>query len=300
MVNIVIAGGTGLIGKHLTKALTAAGHHVYILSRNPEETEQKNLSYAVWQTRGARPETELPGIDVWINLAGKSLFGRWTETIKAEIANSRIRSVQESARIIQKLSVKPKVFIQASAVGIYGTSLFDTFTEKAPASDQDFLSRTTAAWESEAKQIEALGIRTVYVRFGMVLAKSGGALSKMTLPYSLFAGGRIGSGRQWISWIHIDDAVGIIKTAINDSELSGPLNATAPNPVRMERFGKTIGKVKKRPHWLAVPAFAIKAVLGEMSLLVLKGQRVVPEKCLLNEYRFLYPDLEDALRDLLL
>lgn len=299
MMKIAIAGGTGFIGKHLSNALTAGGHHVYILSRNPAETEQKNLSHVLWQRNGARPETELPEIDVWINLAGKSLFGRWTEKTKTEIVNSRLRSVQESARIIEKLDAKPKVLIQASAVGIYGTSLDQTFTEDSAVSNRDFLSRTTTAWEKEAGQIEALGIRTVYMRFGMVLGKDGGALPKMTLPYQLFAGGRIGSGRQWMPWIHIDDALGLIQSAMDNQQLSGPINATAPNPVQMEAFGKTIAKVKKRPHWIPVPEFAIKAVLGEMSLLVLKGQRVLPKKSLLNGYHFLYPELEDALKDLL-
>ncbi len=299
MMNIAIAGGTGFIGKHLIKALTAGGHHVYILSRKPAETEQKNISYVLWQNDGALPERELPEIEVWINLAGATIFGRWTEKTKAVILQSRLQSVKESARIIQEQKVKPNVYIQGSAVGIYGTSADKTFTETSSVSDGDFLSRTAAAWEKEAKQIEALGIRTVCMRFGVVLGKDGGALSKMALPYQWFAGGRIGSGRQWMSWIHIDDAVGIIQSAIQNSHLSGPVNVTAPNPVRMETFGKTVAKVKNRPHWLHVPGFALKTVLGEMSLLILKGQRAIPEKSLSNGYHFRYQTIEDALLDLL-
>ncbi|MCF7617074.1 TIGR01777 family oxidoreductase [Bacillus sonorensis] len=297
--NIAIAGGTGFIGKHLIKALTAGGHHVYILSRKPAETEQKNISYVLWQNDGALPERELPEIEVWINLAGATIFGRWTEKTKAVILQSRLQSVKESARIIQEQKVKPNVYIQGSAVGIYGTSADKTFTETSSVSDGDFLSRTATAWEKEAKQIEALGIRTICMRFGVVLGKDGGALSKMALPYQWFAGGRIGSGRQWMSWIHIDDAVGIIQSAIQNSHLSGPVNVTAPNPVRMETFGKTVAKVKNRPHWLHVPEFALKTVLGEMSLLILKGQRAIPEKSLSNGYHFRYQTIEDALLDLL-
>lgn len=299
MMNIAIAGGTGFIGKHLIKALTAGGHHVYILSRKPAETEQKNISYVLWQNDGALPERELPEIEVWINLAGATIFGRWTEKTKAVILQSRLQSVKESARIIQEQKVKPNVYIQGSAVGIYGTSADKTFTETSSVSDGDFLSRTATAWEKEAKQIEALGIRTICMRFGVVLGKDGGALSKMALPYQWFAGGRIGSGRQWMSWIHIDDAVGIIQSAIQNSHLSGPVNVTAPNPVRMETFGKTVAKVKNRPHWLHVPEFALKTVLGEMSLLILKGQRAIPEKSLSNGYHFRYQTIEDALLDLL-
>ncbi|TWK88463.1 Epimerase family protein [Bacillus paralicheniformis] len=299
MMKIAISGGTGFIGRHLTNALTARGHHVYILTRKPAETEQKNTSYVLWQKNGTRPETELTDIDVWINLAGKSLFGRWNEKTKAEIAASRLRSVQESARIIQSLRKKPNTFIQASAVGIYGTSLEQTFTEESPVSAEDFLSRTTASWEKAAEPIEALGIRTVWMRFGMVLGKDGGALPKMVFPYQLFAGGRVGSGQQWVPWIHIEDVVGMILSAIEQPQLSGPVNVTAPNPVQMETFGQTVAKVGKRPHWLPVPEFVIKGILGEMSMLVLKGQRVLPKKALQNGYHFIYPELEDALQHLL-
>ncbi|MBO3766721.1 TIGR01777 family oxidoreductase [Bacillus subtilis] len=296
--NIAMTGGTGFLGQHLTGVLIRQGHHVYILSRNARETEQKNMTYVQWLTEGAAPEQELPHIDVWINLAGKSIFGRWTEKTKQHILSSRINATREVQRLIQKQKEKPKTLIQASAVGIYGTSLEKTFTEDSATSDEDFLSHTAHLWEKEGQNIEAMGIRTVYARFGVMLGERG-ALPLMVLPYKFLAGGTIGTGRQWLSWIHVEDAAQMIRYAVENAGISGPMNVTAPNPVDMKQFGKTIARVKHRPHWLPVPEFFLSKALGEMSLLIVKGQRALPKKAITSGFRFTYWDLEFALSQLI-
>ncbi|AUZ37784.1 MULTISPECIES: TIGR01777 family oxidoreductase [Bacillus] len=296
--NIAMTGGTGFLGRHLTGVLTRQGHHVYILSRNARETEQKNMTYVQWLTEGAAPEQELPHIDVWINLAGKSIFGRWTEKTKQDILSSRINATREVQRLIRKQKEKPKTLIQASAVGIYGTSLEKTFTEDSATSDEDFLSHTAHLWEKEGQNIEAMGIRTVYARFGVMLGEKG-ALPLMVLPYKFLAGGTIGTGRQWLSWIHVEDAAQMIRYAVENAGISGPMNVTAPNPVEMKQFGKTIAQVKHRPHWLPVPEFFLSKALGEMSLLIVKGQRALPKKAITSGFRFTYSDLAFALLQLI-
>ncbi|MFT4401761.1 TIGR01777 family oxidoreductase [Bacillus sp. SW14] len=296
--NIAMTGGTGFLGQHLTGVLTRQGHHVYILSRNARETEQKNMTYVQWLTEGAAPEQELPHIDVWVNLAGKSIFGRWTEKTKQQILSSRINATREVQRLIHKQKEKPKTLIQASAVGIYGTSLEKTFTEDSATSDEDFLSHTAHLWEKEGQKIEAMGIRTVYARFGVMLGEKG-ALPLMVLPYKLLAGGTIGTGRQWLSWIHVEDAAQMIRYAMENTGISGPMNVTAPNPVEMKQFGKTIARVKHSPHWLPVPEFFLSKALGEMSLLIVKGQRALPKKAMTSGFRFAYSDLEFALSQLI-
>ncbi|MEC2113319.1 MULTISPECIES: TIGR01777 family oxidoreductase [Bacillus] len=296
--NIAMTGGTGFLGRHLTGVLTRQGHHVYILSRNARETEQKNMTYVQWLTEGAAPEQELPHIDVWINLAGKSIFGRWTEKTKQDILSSRINATREVQRLIRKQKEKPKTLIQASAVGIYGTSLEKTFTEDSATSDEDFLSHTAHLWEKEGQNIEAMGIRTVYARFGVMLGEKG-ALPLIVLPYKFLAGGTIGTGRQWLSWIHVEDAAQMIRYAVENAGISGPMNVTAPNPVEMKQFGKTIARVKHRPHWLPVPEFFLSKALGEMSLLIVKGQRALPKKAITSGFRFTYSDLAFALLQLI-
>lgn len=185
--NIAMTGGTGFLGRHLTGVFTRRGHHVYILSRKQRETEQKNVTYVQWLAENAAPERELPPIDVWVNLAGKSIFDRWTDTTKEQIISSRIEATREVRRIMKQQPKKPRALIQASAVGIYGTSTEKTFTEQSDTSNEDFLSHTARMWEREGQKIEALGIRTVYARFGVMLGEKG-ALPLMVLPYKLLAG----------------------------------------------------------------------------------------------------------------
>ncbi|QGU46664.1 TIGR01777 family protein [Bacillus velezensis] len=296
--NIAMTGGTGFLGRHLTGVFTRRGHHVYILSRKQRETEQKNVTYVQWLAENAAPERELPPIGVWVNLAGKSIFDRWTDTTKEQIISSRIEATREVRRIIKQQPKKPRALIQASAVGIYGTSTEKTFTEQSDTSNEDFLSHTAHMWEREGQKIEALGIRTVYARFGVMLGEKG-ALPLMVLPYKLLAGGTVGSGRQWLSWVHVDDAAELIAFAAEHDDLSGPMNVTSPNPVEMKQFGKTIASVLHRPHWIPVPEFFLEKALGEMSLLIVKGQRALPKQALTSGFQFTYEELELALKDLL-
>ncbi|MGG3573722.1 TIGR01777 family oxidoreductase [Bacillus gobiensis] len=296
--NIAITGGTGFIGEHLTKTLTTRGHHVYILTRNPKKAEE-NVTYVKWVTDDSAPESSLPDIDAWINLAGKSIFTRWTRKNKDAILTSRIQATREVKRLIEANEKNPAVLIQASAVGIYGTSIENTFTEDSVTSNEDFLSHVSHKWEEEARQIESLGIRTVYTRFGIVLGANGGSLPMMKLPYIFFGGGPIGSGKQWLSWIHVDDACDLIMNAISRQDISGPLNITSPNPIEMNELGRSIGSAMRRPHWLKAPAPLIQLALGEMSMMILKGQRVLPKKALLQDYNYNFPHINEALDNLI-
>ncbi|WP_210611151.1 TIGR01777 family oxidoreductase [Priestia flexa] len=298
---IVIAGGTGFVGKALVQDLLKKQHEVYVLTRNANKpSHDPNLHYVEWLKENASPENVIQKADAFINLAGVSLnSGRWTEERKQAIVQSRISSTREIIRIMESLEVKPSAYINASAVGYYGTAEQDTFTETSPSVGHDFLAETVKVWEAEASKAEDLGIRTVFTRFGVILGKDGGALSMIALPYRFFAGGTVGSGNQWLSWVHIKDVVEIIQFAIVNQDIQGPVNVTAPTPVQMKEFGQTVGAVLHRPHWLPAPSFGLKLMLGEMSMIILEGQRVIPEKMIQHNYHFTYTKLEDALQDLL-
>ncbi|GAB4074412.1 TIGR01777 family oxidoreductase [Barrientosiimonas marina] len=290
--NIMITGGTGLVGRHLTEALTAQNHHIYIMTRAPEDNTNTAAVTYIGYDHSVR---QLPVIEAVVNLAGDSLFGYWTDRKKRGIRHSRIDVTQQVIRMMEQMDPKPNVFISGSAVGFYGTSEDFIFTEKTTESGADFLANVTAAWEQTAKQAEALGIRTVYARFGVILAESG-ALPLMKLPMKLFAGGRIGSGEQWLSWVHIDDVIGLLAFCLFHEEMSGPVNITAPHPKRNKDFTKVLAKVLHRPQWLPVPAPIVRFVIGEMSLLVAKGQYVLPHKARAAQYTFIYPYLQEALQ----
>ncbi|MFD1739684.1 TIGR01777 family oxidoreductase [Bacillus salitolerans] len=297
---IAIAGGTGFVGKALTKFFLEKGYELFILTRKLKESNIKNVRYVSWLTSGSQPEHELDGIDAFINLAGEPLnSGRWTETRKERIYNSRIHTTREVLRILSSLKNKPSVLINASAIGYYGTSLHETFTEDTQKHGHDFLAEVVWSWEEEAKAAEGFGIRVVYPRFGIILGKNEGALNKMILPYHFFIGGTVGSGEQWLSWVHIDDVVGMIDFSISNTQIEGAMNVTSPHPMKMQDFGKTLGNVIGRPHWLPAPSFALKLLLGEMSMLVLEGQRVLPEKAEKNGYEFSHSFLDEALSSIL-
>ena len=296
----VISGGTGFVGSSLTEELLNNGYNVSILTRNPDKHESRqNVSYIKWLTEGAHPEKELEGSDIFINLAGESInSGRWTEERKNRILKSRVDATREMIRIIENLNQKTSVFINASAIGIYEASETETHTENSLDTSTDFLAETVKRWESEASKAIDFGIRTAYTRFGIILGKDEGALPKMALPYKLFAGGTVGSGKQWMSWVHIADVAKAIRFVIETSRIEGPVNVTAPSPVTMKELGKTLGDVLNRPHWIPAPAFAIKAAMGEMSKLVLEGQKVIPSILMENGYSFKYPDLKEALTEI--
>ncbi|MBT2681517.1 TIGR01777 family oxidoreductase [Bacillus sp. ISL-35] len=295
---IAITGGTGLVGSALSSELVRNGHEVIILTRKSNEQDSHNPRYVQWLNPADQPENELEGTDAIVNLAGATINDRWTDEYKQRIIDSRIKATTEVNRIIKALENKPPVLINASAVGYYGTSLTEEFTEQAnPAND--FLADTVRRWEAEAIHANESGTRIVLCRFGVILDKKGGALPKMILPYKLFAGGKVGSGNQWLSWIHIDDVIRGIMFAIENDRLDGPVNFVAPSPVTMDQFGQILSKVLGRPHWLPVPSFALKIAMGDMSMLVLEGQKVVPAKLLTSGFNFKYTDLEKALREIL-
>ncbi len=296
---IVIAGGTGFVGAALTEYMAAQGHDLFILTRNPAtKGTKKNATYVKWLTEDSNPENELKNIDAVINLAGESINSRWTKERKKEIYDSRIETTERILELMESMSKRPSVFINASAVGFYGTSQKKTFTEEWDEAGRDFLARTVKAWEKTASKAEALGVRTVYARFGLILSDSGGALPKMALPYRMHAGGKVGSGKQWVSWVHLRDAIRIIDFILYKEMISGPVNVTAPKPVKMNDFGKKLGEALDRKHWLPVPGIALRLLLGEMSMLLLSGQKVLPRKLGDAGFTFQFPTLKKALRDL--
>lgn len=296
---IAIAGGTGMVGKKFSDFLLTSGHEVIVLTRG-ENRFQNGIQFVHWLTNSANPEAALEGIDAIVNLAGVSLNdGRWTEKQKEKIYQSRMESTDEVLRILNALEKKPSVYINASAVGIYPISTTTVYTENSTQKAKDFLGTVVKQWEVSALKAEALGIRTCLSRFGVILAKDEGALPLMILPYQLGVGGTVGSGKQWISWIHIDDVVKALLFVIEHETLSGPINFTSPNVKQMKHFGKSIGAALNRPHWLPVPSIALKLALGDKSVLVLEGQYVMPEKLLQANFLFKFISVEDAITDLL-
>ncbi|MGE5703086.1 MAG: TIGR01777 family oxidoreductase [Clostridia bacterium] len=295
--DVLIFGGSGFVGQHLARRLQKEGNRALIASRSARQVRYGQVVTYQRDRLAALLET-LESDYAIVNLAGESInSGRWTESRKQRILRSRVELTTQLAEAIATVKKKPSVLVNASAVGYYGYSDNATFTE-ASSSGHGFLSDVTTAWERSALLAEA-DTRVVLLRLGVVLGIDGGALVRMVLPYRLFAGGPVGQGSQWLSWIHVEDVANLIIHAIQTPTMNGALNATAPNPVTMDQFGRAIGKVLGRPHWLPVPAFAMKLLMGEMAEIVLQGQRVLPEKALLGGYTFLYADVDSALTNLL-
>lgn len=299
---IAIAGATGFVGTQLVKQLQAQGDRVVILTRSPQSASNR---FGQAQVVGYNPlksgewQESISGCDAVINLAGEPIAEkRWTPARKRTILESRQIGTQKIVEAINFAAVKPQVLINASAIGYYGTSETSKFDENSPAGT-DFLAEVCTAWETAAQAVTTNGTRLVILRFGIVLGKDGGALSKMLAPFSAFVGGPIGSGKQWFSWIHRDDVVKLIMAALNDPQMQGVYNATAPNPVTMAEFAHTLGNVMSRPSWLPVPNFAIEAMLGEGAIVVLQGQQVIPTKTIDRGFEFQYPTLKPALAAIL-
>ncbi|AVK86192.1 TIGR01777 family protein [Lysinibacillus sp. B2A1] len=296
---IVIAGGTGFVGKVLTRLLQENGHEIIILTRN-KTVPEKDIQYVQWLQQGARPEQLLNTVDAFVNLAGISLNnGRWTKKQKKAIYTSRMDATLEIVRIMEQLSSKPKVLINASAVGIYPTSTITTYTENSMDYATDFLGTTVQDWERQANRAEKLGIRVALARFGVILGREQGALPSMLLPYKMHIGGTIGSGKQWLSWVHVEDVARAIYFAITNENIKGPFNVVAPHAARMKDFGKTIAMIMGRSHWMPVPSMVMRLALGEQSMLVLEGQHVLPSVLEKQHFTFNYPHLKEALQDLL-
>jgi len=295
---LVIAGSTGFIGSPLCDQLIEQGHSLILLSRSLSSgTTPPNKKWITWNPpSGGAWEQAIEGTDGIISLAGEPIAARrWTETQKRRIRSSRIDATRALVAAIAKAKQKPRFLINGSAVGYYGPRGDETITEES-SPGTDFLSRTCVEWEEEAKKAEGYGVRVVRLRTGIVLGKNGGALAKMVPPFKFFVGGPLGSGTQWMSWIHLDDEIGLIVFLVNHPTASGPVNATAPSPVTMKEFCKTLGQVLHRPSWAPVPAFALRLLLGEMAEMLLAGQRVLPAKAQRLGYKFKYSDLRQALQ----
>ncbi|PMB10028.1 TIGR01777 family protein [Fischerella thermalis CCMEE 5273] len=303
---VAISGATGFVGSRLVEQLHKDGHRVLVLTRNiahaqkvfPKKAFSNVEIVAYTPTVSGTWQEAIASCDGVVNLTGEPIGeGRWTPERKQEILNSRKLTTQKIVEAIAKADPQPSVLVNASAIGYYGTSETATFDETSP-SGNDFLAQVCQAWEAEATKVTQAGVRLVILRFGIVLGL-GGALGKMITPFKLFAGGPIGSGKQWFSWIHIDDLVNLIIQALTKPEMSGVYNATDPHPVRMSELSTTMGKVMHRPSWLPVPDFAIEALLGEGAVVVLEGQQVLPKRTLESGFEFQYPDLQPALETIL-
>jgi uncharacterized protein (TIGR01777 family) len=305
---IIIAGGSGLIGHALTSLLTADGDEVIILSRRPETVKGMPAGVKVIQWDGRTVQdwgTQVSHSDGIVNLTGENLSGegffptRWTKERKIRMVQSRVDSGKVLTKTVEMANVKPSVFVQASGVGYYGTQQEKSLTEEDHGGD-DFSANLCKEWEASSQPVEMMGVRRVVVRTGVVLSTKRGALPLLLLPYKLWVGGPLGDGRQVYSWIHIDDEVNAIRFLIRNEKANGTFNLTSPNPMTNSEFGKTISKVVKRPHYLPIPGFAMHLAFGEVSFLVLEGQRVLPQNLLRSGYVFKFPGLEDALKDFLM
>ena len=295
---MILSGGTGFIGTPLRRRLLEKGHQVTLLTRNPSsvKTEGDRLKAALWDGKNSGAWTaEVDGAGAIINLAGEPIVAkRWSKKQKERILTSRLDATRAIVSAVAKATQKPKVLVNASAVGFYGDAPEGEVTESSPAGN-DFLAGICKRWEEEAQRAQAHGVRVVRLRTGIVLEKGGGALQKMLLPFKLFVGGPLGSGRQWLPWVHREDVIGAILFVLENQSVSGAINMTAPTPVTMKQFCTTLGTVMDRPSWAPVPSFVLKIVLGEMSEVVLTGQKAIPKKLREAGYPFLFPKLEEAL-----
>jgi len=311
----LITGGSGFIGTQLIKQLLIEEHEVTVLTRDEVKTQNH---FANVMTSSIRPDKTIAKVqtitdlsqlnidngssfDVVINLAGQGIADkRWTDNVKQQLLDSRINTTNALYDYLEDVLVKPDVVISGSALGYYGLHDDDLKINESGQGDDSFSSQLCVAWENEAKRIENLGIRTCYLRTGIVLGKNGGALSKMLPPFKFGLGGPMGSGKQWMSWIHMEDIIGIIRYAVENESVAGAINGTAPNPVTNKTFSSTLGQVLKRPAFIPMPAFVMKLMMGEMAEeLLLSGQRVVPEKIAKAGYQFKYSELKTALKNII-
>lgn len=294
---VTVTGASGLIGSSLLQALRDRGHDVTGLSRDPRGRH----GFDAWDPVGEpAPVASLAGRDAVVHLAGENLAQRWSEKARRAIRESRIAGTEQLVRGIEACPPRerPRVLVSGSAIGYYGPHGDEPIDEDAPPGD-DFLAQLCVAWEAQARAAERLGVRVVTVRTGVVLDARGGALGKMLVPFKLGVGGPVAGGRQYISWVHVDDLVGIVLAATSDERWTGPVNATAPEPVSNREFSKTLARVLRRPALLPVPGLALRLLYGEMAEIVTTGARVLPAKALVLGYEFGHPQLEPALRSAL-
>ena len=303
---ILISGSSGLVGTALLDSLRHQGHDpTRLLRAGSELPKQKtgsspNPPQVFWNPQSGILNSRAERVDAIIHLAGASIAGhRWTPAWKRELRDSRVAATRQLIASLRQLQRPPQVFIAASAIGFYGNRGDEELSESSPPGT-DFLAHLTADWEAESARAAELGARVVILRFGVILAKHGGALPRMALPFRLGAGGKIGSGRQWISWITLEDVVSIVRFALETNLISGTANAVSPCPVRNAEFAATLGRVLHRPAIFPTPAFVLRFALGEVAdSLLLASQKVSPTKLQKLGYRFLYPELEPALEAVL-
>jgi uncharacterized protein len=303
LMKIIITGGTGLIGRSLAASLAGVGVEVILLSRNPTRGLSglpAGVSIHGWDGHTARGwEALVNDAEVIVNLAGENIgAGRWTEARKKSILSSRVNAGNAVTEAVRLAEHRPRLVVQSSAVGYYGPHSEEIITEQTGAG-KDFLSTVCMDWEASTYEVEKLGVRWVAARTGVVLSTAEGALPRMMLPFKLFAGGPVGSGRQWFPWIHLEDEVRALRFLIENPSASGAYNLCAPNPVTNADFGKALGRAMHRPSVLPAPAFAMKLILGEMSTLLLDGQRQVPQRLEQAGFKFKYSQVDQALQALL-
>lgn len=302
---VAITGATGFVGTRLVEQLSP-GDSILVLTRNRDRAMRvfpkqnfPNLEFVAYTPQQSGDwQNAIAGCDAVVNLAGAPIAEeRWTGQRKQEILNSRKVGTEKIVEAIAMANPKPQVLVNASAIGYYGTSETATFDETSSPGN-DFLAQVCQDWENEAQKVQDTGTRLVIIRTGIVLGM-GGALAKMLTPFQLFAGGPIGSGRQWFSWIHRDDLVNLILAALQRSDLEGAYNGTAPNPVRMNELCQVLGQVLNRPSWLPVPDFALQLLLGDGAKVVLEGQQVLPKRILASGFEYQYSSLKSALEQIL-
>ena len=303
---VIITGGSGLIGRALTDSLAKDGHEVIILSRSPERVSglPADAKAILWDGKSIDGWGDLvDGSQAIVNLAGASIAGdsfipsRWTAERKHHIRESRINAGKAVVAAVDAAVNKPEVVIQSSAIGYYGPHEDEIIDESFPAAG-DYLASVCVDWEASTAAVEEQGVRRVIIRSGLLFTAQGGIFTRLQLPFKLFVGGPMGSGNQYYSWIHMQDGIAAIRTLIEKKEAQGPYNLSAPNPVTSRQFGVTMGAVMGRPSVMPVPGFALKMALGEVSMTALEGQRVIPKRLQELGFDFKYPDLEDALLEI--
>lgn len=296
---ILITGGTGFVGKQITTRLIRDGHECTILTRRTTQSEEARISFLQGDpTEKGSWQNDIQNHDAVINLAGASIFKRWTREHKKAILDSRVKTTRNIVEGIPWHEKKPFTLFSTSAVGYYGFCGDEKLTE-ASSPGNDFLAQVTQDWEAEAIEAERKKARVVITRFGIVLGERGGALGQMIPLFKKYIGGPIGNGKQWFSWIHMKDLCEAFIFLIHHPGLSGPVNVCSPHPVRNQDLAKSLGKVLKKPSFVPAPGFLVKLVLGEFGTVVLKGQRVIPQKLLGHDFKFQYPVIDKALKNIM-
>lgn len=298
---VVVAGGSGALGRRLTTHLTTAGHTVVVLGRR-ERGGTPGARFVRWTPDGTSgPWAEaLDGADAVVNLAGAGIADRrWTPARKQELWNSRVLSTRSLVAALGDVRTRPRVFVQHTAVGYYGTAAGARELDESSPAGSDFFGRLAVAWEAEAEPVTGLGCRLVVIRSGVVLDPEHGALKRLLPPFRLFVGGPIATGRQYLSWIHVEDWLALMVWTLTTERVSGAINATAPHPVTNAAFSRAIGRAIGRPSWLPVPGFALRLLVGELAdSALINGQRVRPTRALALGFRFSHPEIGEALQDL--